>query len=196
LGDGSVSDYMRNTKISEGILGAVLAGGRSRRFGSDKALATAGNSSLLDLAAASLEDIADAVVVCGRVAEGWTSLPDRPRPDMGPLGGLNAALHYAAAHGYRAVISTACDIPALPQDMLRALPGEGAAVLSGQHLVGYWPSALAEALDSHLAASEDRSLLAWIARIGARVVDTAGIVIPNINRPIDLADWEGRTESG
>src|SRR3546814_5673419 len=59
-------------------LGAVLAGGRSSRFGSDKALAMLGGRTLLDHAQAALRPHCDALIVVGR-GEG---LADWPQPDM------------------------------------------------------------------------------------------------------------------
>lgn len=169
------------------LLGAVLAGGRSTRFGSDKALARmADGRIMLDHAVAALGAHVEEVVVCGRVADGNTGLADRPEPDMGPLGGLNAALHHAAAHGFDAVLTTGCDMPAYPADLAGALIGSGAAVLKGQPLTGFFPASLAAELDAHLAEDNNRSIMGWVDRIGARVVERPDIVLPNINRPQDL----------
>ena len=170
------------------LLGAVLAGGRSSRFGSDKALAMLGGRTLLDHAMAALAPHVETVVVCGRAG----GLADRPAPDMGPLGGLNAALHHALAEGYDAVLTTGCDMPVYPAGLAQALVGEGAAVLKGQPLAGFWPAALAGELDAHLAEENNRSIRGWLERIGARVVDRADLVLPNVNRPEDL---EGLGES-
>jgi hypothetical protein len=78
------------------ILGAVLAGGQSSRFGSDKALAELDGRTLLARAVEALQAQCDAVVVVGREDAPVPTLPDRPRPGMGPLGGIAAALHHAA----------------------------------------------------------------------------------------------------
>jgi len=169
------------------LLGAVLAGGRSSRFGSDKALALlADGRTLLEHAAAAVAPHVEAVVVCGRTAEGMTGLADRPAPDMGPLGGLNAALHHAVAQGYDAVLTTGCDMPLYPAALAEALIGEGASVLKGQQLAGYWPAPLATELDAHLAEDNSRSIYGWLERIGARIVERADIALPNVNRPGDL----------
>ena len=170
------------------LLGAVLAGGRSSRFGSDKALALlADGRTLLEHAAAAIAPHVEAVVVCGRTAEGMTGLADRPAPDMGPLGGLNAALHHAVSQGYDAVLTTGCDMPLYPAALAEALIGEGASVLKGQQLAGYWPAPLATELDAHLAEKNNRSIYGWLDRIGARIVERPDIVLHNINRPEDLA---------
>lgn len=169
------------------LLGAILAGGRSSRFGSDKAMARLGDGrTLLDHAVASIAPHVAAVVLCGRTVEGMTGLPDRPAADMGPLGGLNAALHHALAHGYDAVLTTGCDMPFYPDGLAEALIGDGAAILKGQQLAGYWPAALAAELDAHLAEENNRSIYGWLDRIGARIVERPDLVLPNINRPEDL----------
>lgn len=168
------------------LLGAVLAGGRSSRFGSDKALAMLGGRTLLDHAVAAIAPYVDMVVVCGRTVGGMTGLPDRPAPDMGPLGGLNAALHHALSQGYDAVLTTGCDIPVYPEGLAQALIGDGAAILKGQQLAGFWPAALAAELDAHLAEENNRSLHGWLERIGARIIERPDIVLPNINRPEDM----------
>ncbi|HEX7875718.1 MAG TPA: molybdenum cofactor guanylyltransferase [Sphingobium sp.] len=169
------------------LLGAVLAGGRSSRFGSDKALAVMGDGrTLLEHAAAAIAPHVEAVVVCGRTVEGMAGLADRPAPDMGPLGGLNAALHHAASQGFDAVLTTGCDMPVYPAALAQALMGTSPAVLKGQQLAGFWPASLASELDAHLAEENNRSIFGWIERIGARIVERPDILLPNINRPADL----------
>lgn len=171
------------------LLGAVLAGGRSSRFGSDKALATlADGRTLLEHAVASIAPHVEAMVICGRAVEGVTALADRPAADMGPLGGLNAALFYAASQGFDAVLTTGCDMPVYPATLAQALIGDGPAILKGQQLAGFWPTSLAGELDAHLAEENNRSIFGWIERIGARVIERPDIVLPNVNRPEDLED--------
>lgn len=165
------------------ILGAVLAGGRSSRFGSDKAMALLNGKTLIDHASASLAPHVAELVICGR-ADG---LADRPHPDMGPLGGLNAALHHALSHGFVGVLTTGCDMPLYPDTLPAALIGDRPAILLGQQLLGWWPATLAFELDAHLNEENNRSIYGWLDRIHAREVDMPGLILPNINRPEDLA---------
>lgn len=165
------------------LLGAILAGGASRRFGSDKAAALLGGKALIDHVVDRLAPQVAAVVVVGRDHPGLVSLPDRPCGGLGPLGGLAAALAYAAAGGFDAVVTSGCDLPDLPDDLVRLAPGP--AVARGQPLVGLWPVTLAALLDAHLAASADRSLRAWVVVCGARAVDLGAMA--NINTAGDLA---------
>ena len=117
------------------VLGAVLAGGRSRRFGSDKAAALLDGRPLLDHVVEALAPQVDAVVVCGRRHASLPSLVDRLGPDLGPLGGLNAALHHAAAHGFELVLTAGCDMPGFRPNVLATLIGHQPAVLLGQQIV-------------------------------------------------------------
>lgn len=173
------------------VLGAVLAGGQSRRFGSDKALARFAGSTLLDHALHAVGDQADAVIVCGRVIDGFHCVDDRPRPGLGPLGGLNSALAYALASGFDAVCSIGCDTPMLPNGLVRRLAAYGCpSVVEQLPVVGLWPVTLAARLDRFLAESDDRSVRTWARICGAAALSLDSI-IPNINRSEDLEHLVG-----
>ncbi|MBV8971391.1 MAG: molybdenum cofactor guanylyltransferase [Sphingomonadaceae bacterium] len=165
------------------ILGAVLAGGQARRFGSDKALALLDGKRLIDHVLDALRPQVAAIVVVGRDHPGEVSLPDWPGPGLGPLGGLAAALAYARARRFDAVLTSGCDLPDVPRDLAARL-GTPPAVATGQPLVGLWPAALAARLDAHLAAGCDRSLRGWASAVAAREVDLGSF--RNINHISDL----------
>lgn len=170
------------------VLGAVLAGGRARRFGSDKAMALLGGKPLLVHAAEALGRHTAAIVLCGRTLDDYHCLPDLPAPDLGPLGGLNAALHHASERGYAGVLCTGCDMPVFPAALARALVGQGPAIVEGQFLMGYWPVLLAPLLDAHLRNDADRSVRGWLAMTHPRIVPAPPL--PNINTPDDLRQLE------
>lgn len=167
------------------ILGAILAGGRSTRFGSDKALALVEGAPLLDHVAKALRAQTDALVVVGRTWPGLASIPDRPAPDQGPLGGLCAALHHAAANGFETVLTAGCDTLPLPAD-LPALLGPASAVVAGQQLIGLWRSDLATALEEYLTSQPDRAIRGWMAAAHVRTV-MLDAAFHNLNTPADLA---------
>ena len=170
------------------LLGAIIAGGGSRRFDGDKAAALLDGRALIDRVCDALSPQVEAVVVCGRDWPGMTTLADRPASDLGPLGGLCGALHYAEALGFDAALTAGCDV--LPVPDLRALVGPVAAVVEGQRLFGFWPVGLRAQLDAHLAAAQDRSLRHWIATSGARSVACGGS-FHNLNTRADFALYSG-----
>jgi molybdopterin-guanine dinucleotide biosynthesis protein A len=166
------------------ILGAVLAGGQSSRFGSDKALALFDGQTLLDRAVSALEGLCDAVVVVGRTTGPAPVLADRPRAGMGPLGGLAAALHQARESGYQAVLSCAVDSLGVDSTLRDALEPAPAYVAS-QPVIGLWPASAAAALDALLAGDGRHSMRAFAEAIGARPVQLNHNPA-NINTPEDL----------
>ncbi|HAG35628.1 MAG TPA: formate dehydrogenase accessory sulfurtransferase FdhD [Erythrobacter sp.] len=181
------------------ILGAALAGGLSQRFGSDKRTALWQEASLLDHTISALATASAKVVICGG-SEAASSrdaeiLADRPEPELGPLGGLCAALTHASDNGFDVVLSAPIDAHPIPDDLLDLLSGQGPAVLRDHWLFGLWPSDLAGALDDHLRSGK-RSVLSWIEACGARQVDSRGQPPVNINTPPMLAALEKGTALG
>lgn len=166
------------------LLGAVLAGGRSSRFGSDKAEALFDGARLLDHAVAALGKQCDAVMVIGREDARYDCAPDLPAPDLGPLGGLAGALGQAERHGFDAVLTCSVDNVALPDD-LTALLVPGPAVIAEQPTIGFWPTGLLKPLLAFIDTDPKRSLRGFAAHVGARMVPSP-VPIANINRPEDL----------
>jgi molybdenum cofactor guanylyltransferase len=99
-----------------------MAGGKSRRFGQDKALLTIHGETLLARALRILAEVTRERLIIGppeRAAQagGAPVIPDE-FPETGPLGGIYTALH-AAANDWLVVV--ACDMPFLNPDLLRYL---------------------------------------------------------------------------
>jgi molybdenum cofactor guanylyltransferase len=172
------------TDIAPVILGAILAGGQARRFGSDKAQALFEGARLIDRVAAALGAQCERVVVCGREEAGFTCIRDWPETGLGPLGGLAAALRHADAGGFAHVLSAGVDVPDLPHDLAASLAGEGAAIVESQPVVGLWPVAALPALEAFLGGG-GRSLYRCADALGARRVELARPLM-NVNRPEDL----------
>jgi molybdopterin-guanine dinucleotide biosynthesis protein A len=173
------------------ILGAVLAGGRSTRFGSDKALAELGGRTLLAWAVEALEAQCDAVVVVGREDAPAPPLPDWPRADMGPLGGIAAALHHACDAGYDDVLTCSVDSVGLADDLVAQL-APAPAYCESQPVIGLWPVSASATLDALLTSDARHSMRAFAESIGARAVRFSENPA-NINTPADLMAAEERS---
>lgn len=118
------------------LLGAVLAGGSSRRFGSPKALVRLHGRPLWKLAAERLQRACGKVVLvaggersadsAGSKAAFRTPFPGvdvicDPVPGLGPLGGIVPALSRAKSDGLDGVLVLAADMPWVSDDVLRRL---------------------------------------------------------------------------
>lgn len=136
---------------------------------------------LIDHVSAAIAPMVDAVVIVGRPG----GIPDRPRADLGPLGGIAGALHHAAAQGFDSVLTVGCDMPHLPADLIGALLRRTPGYCSDAPIIGHWPVALAEPLLVHIAASERRSVFGWARSIGALPIPSP-TPLANINTPDDL----------
>jgi molybdopterin-guanine dinucleotide biosynthesis protein A len=167
------------------LLGAILAGGQSTRFGSDKAEALLGGVRLIDHTATALAGWAAKVIVVGRTDTSYTSVPDLPRADLGPLGGLCGALHYAGQNGYDAVLTMPCDVPELPETAARILIDSLPSVVAEIPVVGCWPAKLAGEMRDYLLADNRRAVTAWAEHV--RAVRISVPQLTNINTLEDLA---------
>jgi molybdopterin-guanine dinucleotide biosynthesis protein A len=111
-------------------LGAILAGGRSLRMGTDKALVTVGGIPMVEWVGAAVKAVVGDVAVIGRAdpMAGIPAVPDLSPGARGPLRGLVAALRYGSG---RPVLLVAVDQPLVRPATLRSLLGlfEGGAVV-------------------------------------------------------------------
>ena len=170
------------------ILGVVLAGGNSSRFGSDKALAELGGHTLLNRAFDTLSGLCEYGVIAGRDHGPAPCFPDWPRAGMGPLAGIAAGLRLAQDEEYETVLTCGVDSVGLPDNLLELL-SPGPAYLAAQPVVGHWPTGTVAVIESLLLAEGRHSMLAFGEAVGATAVKT-GAEPANINTPADLTAAE------
>jgi formate dehydrogenase accessory protein FdhD len=165
------------------ILGAVLAGGQSQRFGSDKVLAVSGGATLLEHAVTALQAQCDAVIVVGRAHAPCRTIEDWPRAGVGPMAGMAAALRHGREEGYSAVLTCGADCLDVPGDLAARL-APAPAYVAEQPVIGLWPVTAAEKACARVSGEGSRSIRGFAEALGARPVNVPSI--RNINRPEDL----------
>ena len=127
---------------ARGLLGAVLAGGASRRFGSPKALGRLHGRPLWRVAAERLATVCDRVLVVANDPVVVEAVQDDLRavratvagdrtPERGPLGGIDAALNAAAEAGLGGALVLAADMPWVEAPMLARLAREWRSEAAG-----------------------------------------------------------------
>ena len=166
--------------------GLILAGGRSSRFGTDKALAHFQGELMLERARRPLQHLpmialsAKAGSTVARHAEACALLVlyDDPRGPDGPLAGVFEGLRWASALGFSSLACLPCDAPLLPLDLVSTLmrrqgaaPATFAQTLHGPHpLCALWDTSVAAALGQVLSHGEHPPVRDFLASIGAAAV--------------------------
>ncbi len=175
---------------------AILAGGESRRFGADKALADLGGQRMIARVAALLGGEKLAVVGHPEAAVLLSAADLRDPHDAvrGPLAGVLAALDWA--QGAEWLMTAPCDTPLLPRDLYAQLIAAAeAASASAAHartddgvhaLCAVWRPALAAPLRTAFAKGVHPPVreLAPDA-VYVRFADASAFL--NVNTPDDLA---------
>lgn len=155
-----------------------MCGGRSSRFGSDKALAMAGDQMVGQRIVSALRaGGADPVAAIGGTAGHSLGIPTIAdlRPDEGPLAGLATALLWAKTGP---VVVVPCDLP----------------LLRGEHVLQLCRVAREHPKEIVVATVDGRpqiSLALWPAEIGRGVLKLLDDGVRTYRSALDLADWNG-----
>ncbi len=180
------------------VNGLLLAGGRSRRFGSDKRFASFGRVSMVERG---LRKLVAAVPGSVFVAPGTnpetvpgaaahTVIRDE-RPGAGPLAGIVPALRKSP----QGLLVLACDVPNVAASTLESLlllglrygrPVAPRGPRGWEPLVAYYPRGVLTALEAALRGGL-LSAQPLLDRLGSiALLGTAAGRLSNVNRPADL----------
>jgi molybdopterin-guanine dinucleotide biosynthesis protein A len=204
---------MGGSEQLQGVLGVILAGGRSLRMGGgDKCLRHLGGRPILEWVIERVRpQVPDLIINANGDPERFAPFHLPVVADViggfaGPLAGILTAMEWAASHrpSSRWVASFSGDCPFLPKDlvmrMLRAVEvgnGELACVSSSGRthpVCGLWGVELADRLRKGIVEDGIRKTDLWTAQ--RRVVQVAFSSEPmdpffNVNSPEDLVAAEG-----
>ncbi|MDR6101440.1 molybdopterin-guanine dinucleotide biosynthesis protein A [Agrobacterium larrymoorei] len=203
---------------SRSLPGLILAGGLSRRMGTNKALCPFGERQLLHHV---IDKIAAQVSALALNTRGeWGKAFDLPLvPDTkighaGPLAGVLAGLQHFQKHpsGASHMLTVPSDSPFFPDDLalrlMDHLPDENTIVIAASKgqvhpVFALWPLALANDLEQWLADDDNRRIRSFLARhatIGVSfppVESSTSSIDPffNINTPEELAQAQNFLKS-
>jgi len=189
-------------------LGAILAGGASRRFGAPKALAEVGGRRIVERVRDALaQAVRDVVLVANEPALfACLHLPTRADrvPGLGALAGIETALRWAMEMGRPGALCVACDMPFVAPALLREIAARAAAADAdaivpesggrrGMEPLCAWYSVRSLPAAERALASDDRSLAALVGAVRAERISIADVrrfgepdvIFLNVNTPGD-----------
>jgi molybdopterin-guanine dinucleotide biosynthesis protein A len=201
------------------LLGAIIAGGRSTRYGGAKALVEVGGKRVVDRVAHALRSIVaedDVIVIANDSALGEAiGLPFRGDmlQDAGAVAGVHAALVWARERGRHGVIAAACDMPFLNVALLREIVGRSGtadAVLPESEgprgvepLCAYYGVNCIAAIERAVTHGDARMIGfhadVHVERVPLPVVRSCGdvaVMFRNLNTPADRAEAERLLQEG
>lgn len=186
----------------EELSGAILAGGRSTRMGSNKAFATLAGMRLVDRARHAVSQFADDIMLVANHLAPYVDFPGRVVidnvPHRGPLCGLETALTHAH---HPMLFVTAVDSPFLEPDLIHYLerfaPHYDAVYCMGpvkaEPLVGFYRYTCLKAVQQmqtegvwQLFRLPNYANVRVVPYAEALKFDPGGITFFNINTPEDL----------
>ena len=184
------------------IAGLMLAGGRSRRFGRDKALANFRGRPLIASSLDVLRPHAAVLAISGpatiAAASGVEAFPDAPGAPDGPLAGILAGVAWAAQRGCTHLATAPCDTPFLPADLVPRLaaaigerPVTAARAMRVHPLCALWRTDAAGSLATLVRNGKQLSMQALIDALGGGYADFEDEeAFANLNTPEEFAAAE------
>ena len=164
------------------IGGLLIAGGRSTRFGAEKAVALFDGAPMLDRVAQLFADLPtfsisarpDSGAEARARERGIEVLFDDPTLPSGPLAGVLGGLAWARRRGFALLASAPCDAPCLPANLVARLadaigtaPAAFAVTDAGQHpLCALWSVGVHDTLRARLKGGEHPAVRAFLAELG------------------------------
>jgi molybdopterin-guanine dinucleotide biosynthesis protein A len=191
------------------VVGLVLAGGRSVRFGGEKAVAMLDGRPLLLWAVERLRTVCASIAINVRPgteaeavakANGLPTLYDAAGDAAGPLAGVRVGLIWAEGLGARSLAVSPCDVPLLPEDLfVRLVEGaEGGVAMAEtsdgrQPLCAVWPVTALPVVRDALAGGAHPPTWQVLEGLGARkVFFEPPEAFANVNTREDLATIEAK----
>jgi len=192
--------------IENNILGVVLAGGKSKRFGDDKTTAKLGNKSLLDHTIEKIEKKFDEILIISNnekhisIKKNVFSTKDLIEGHLGPLVGVLSAMEWIKKHkkNYNWIATFPCDTPFFDENLVDKImncPKNSSKKLfflkSGNrrhNIFGLWSLELKDILLEDINKGH-RKVEEWANKVGSEIIeinDENDYNFLNINTKEDL----------
>jgi FdhD protein len=182
-----------------GITGVILAGGESRRMGSDKSLLPIRGARFIDHVYRRLSELFEEVIIVTNSPTLYDGIPCRKVPDIYHAQGSLAGIHSGICHArHERVFVVACDMPFVDPDVVRHIcaRADGADVVipvgeqGCEPLHALYGKSCLPPMENALDAGQKRIIAFFphvkVTEIGARelsALDPGELSFRNINTP-------------
>ena len=189
------------------ILGVVLAGGKSKRFGKDKSEATLGGKTLLEYTLDKIKSKFNTIIIVSnnKIIKNYITIKDCIEGQLGPLVGALSAMKWIKKnnYSYNWIITFPCDTPFFNISIIDkfikvsklndSLLYFAKSAEKRHNIFGLWSVKLIETLEKDIIENNHRKVEKWANKIGVKTVNIPYDNIDpffNINTKDDLAEAE------
>ena len=193
--------------IENNILGVVLAGGKSKRFGEEKSKAKLNGKILLEYTLEKIKSKFKTIVIVSnnKIVEDYITIKDCIENQLGPLVGVLSAMKWIKKnnHSYDWIATFPCDTPffniSLIDKFIEASKMEDSLLYFAKsekkrhNIFGLWSLKLIETLENDIIENNHRKVEKWADKIGVKTINIPYKKIDpffNINTKEDLAEAE------
>lgn len=180
----------------KGVAGVILAGGKSSRMGSNKALLAYKGKPLIASIYQKMAELFDQVAVVTNNPEDYSFLPCRKIPDiypgMGSIAGIHAGLSWSPEES---IFVVGCDMPFLDEKLVRWLAARHVAGTATvpltpggfEPLHSFYSKGVLPVLDQALN-SESRRIIDFLGQMNAKVIPAEDVaeICPDFSSFINL----------
>ena len=189
------------------ILGVVLAGGKSKRFGEDKSEVKLGDKTLLEHTLDKIKSKFNTIIIVSnnKIIKNYITIKDCIEGQLGPLVGALSAMKWIKKnnYSYNWIVTFPCDTPffniSIIDEFIKVSKLNDSLLYFAKsaekrhNVFGLWSVKLIETLEKDIIENNHRKVEKWANKIGVKTVNIPYDNIDpffNINTKDDLAEAE------
>jgi len=193
--------------IENNILGVVLAGGKSKRFGEDKSKVKLNGKTLLDHTLDKIKSKFNTILIVSnnKIIKDYITIKDCIEGQLGPLAGVLSAMKWVKKNNYshKWIITFPCDTPffstSIIDKFIEATRSNDSLLYfvksekKRHNVFGLWSLKLIEILEKDIIENNYRKVEKWANKIGVKTINVPYDDIDpffNINTKKDLIEAE------
>ena len=171
--------------IENNILGVVLAGGKSKRFGEDKSKVKLNGKTLLDHTLDKIKSKFNKILIVSNnnITKDYITIKDCIVGQLGPLAGVLSAMKWVKKnnYSYKWIITFPCDTPffstSIIDKFIEATRSNDSLLYfvksekKRHNVFGLWSLKLIEILEKDIIENNYRKVEKWADKIGVKIIN-------------------------